>query len=93
MMTADAMTPTPSHDLTLYGTPTCADCRRSRALLHRLGVEFRDVDISGDEGAAATALSISGRTSTPVILLPDGSHLVEPTDEALEIALRAQGLT
>ena len=79
-------------ELTLFGTPTCADCRRSRALLHRLGVGFIDIDISDDLEAAAAARSISGRMSTPVIVFADGTHLVEPSDELLEKALRIRGL-
>lgn len=79
-------------DLTMYGTPTCADCVRSRALLDSLGIGYDWVDIAADSAAAARAQEISGRTSTPVIALPDGSVLVEPSDSELSAKLRDLGL-
>lgn len=75
--------------LTVYGADWCSDCRRSKALLDREGVDYRWIDVEAVESAAAEALSISGRTSIPVIVFPDGGHLVEPTDEALKARLAA----
>lgn len=76
--------PTP---LTVYGATWCGDCRRSKALLEAEGVDHRWIDVERTEGAAEEALAISGRTSIPVIVFPDGSHLVEPSDEALRAKL------
>ena len=75
--------------VTLFGTPTCVDCRRSRAELSRLGVDYDDIDIAADNAGAELAQTISGRTSTPVIVFPDGEHLVEPTNDELETKLRS----
>lgn len=36
-------------------------------------------------------IALAGRQAVPVIVLPDGSHLVEPTDPELEGQLRALG--
>ncbi len=78
--------------ISVYGTPTCADCRRSKALLESLGAEYTWIDVSADEGAAATMLEISGRMGTPVILFSDGSHQVEPSDAELTAKIDSLGL-
>ena len=75
-------------DLTVYGASWCSDCRRSKALLDAEGTAYRWIDVDAIEGAAAEALSISGRTSIPLIVFPDGSHLVEPSDAALKAKLQ-----
>lgn len=76
----------------IYGTPTCTDCRRSKALLDAEGVAYTWVDISASAADAAKALAISGRTSTPLIVYSDGTHQVEPTDDELTEKLVALGL-
>ncbi len=72
-----------SDDITFYGTATCTDCARSKKLLDGMGVAYNYIDLEANEKAAETAFSISGRTSTPLIVFPDGSHVVEPTDVEL----------
>ena len=72
-----------SDTITMYGTATCSDCTRSKKLLDEMGVAYDYIDLDADESAAATALAISGRTSTPLITFPDGTHVVEPTDAEL----------
>ena len=76
-------------DVTLYGATWCGDCRRSKAVLDADGIDYRWVDVDAVPEAAAEALAISGRTSIPVVVFADGSHLVEPTDEALRQKLAA----
>jgi mycoredoxin len=75
--------------VTLFGTSTCSDCRRSRALLDSLGVDYDDIDIELSPESADRALAMTGRTSTPVILFPDGTHQVEPSDAELRSKLEA----
>jgi mycoredoxin len=74
-------------DITLFGADWCSDCRRSKALLDAEHIDYRWIDVDADETAAAKALAISGRTTIPVVVFPDGSHLVEPSDEALRAKL------
>lgn len=73
--------------LTVYGASWCADCRRSKAVLDTEAVDYRWIDVDAIDGAAGEALAISGRTSIPLIVFPDGSHLVEPSDGALRTKL------
>ncbi len=72
-----------SPSVTLYGTATCADCRRSRSLLDAEGVSYRYVGIDEDEAAADYVRTTNGRTSTPFIEFVDGSTQTEPTDDEL----------
>lgn len=66
-----------------YGADWCSDCRRSKSLLGDLGVEYNYIDLVAVPEAAEQAKAISGRTNIPVIEFPDGSHLVEPSNDAL----------
>ncbi|MCU1438867.1 MAG: NrdH-redoxin [Naasia sp.] len=73
--------------VTIYGADWCGDCRRSKALLDGLGVDYDYVDTEAVEDAADRARAISGRTNIPVVVFPDGSHLVEPSDPELRAKL------
>ncbi len=72
-----------ANTITMYGADWCRDCRRTEALLNELGVDWTKVDIEASAEAATEAQSISGRTSIPVVVFADGSHLVEPSDAAV----------
>ena len=76
----------------VYGAEWCGDCRRSKAQLERLGVEFVYRDVAANDVDKDEAIAISGRQSIPVIVLPDGSHLVEPSNPQLESELRRLSL-
>ncbi|OIH97437.1 MULTISPECIES: glutaredoxin family protein [unclassified Curtobacterium] len=85
---SDATTET----VTMFGADWCRDCRRSKALLDTLGVDYDYVDVEADPTAAARAEEISGRKNIPVVVLPDGRHFVEPSDQELRTALEAGGV-
>jgi glutaredoxin len=75
--------------ITMYGAAWCGDCRRSKAVLDASGVEYDYVDVEASKEAADAVVAISSRTSIPVIVLPDGSHLVEPSDAVLRERIAA----
>jgi mycoredoxin len=82
------MTAAETYDkVTMFGADWCRDCIRSKALLDRLGADYDYIDLVASPEKADVALAISGRTNIPVVVFPDGSHLVEPTDPELEAAL------
>lgn len=83
------MTATPEafDRLTMFGAEWCGDCRRSKALLKKLGVDYDYVDLEAVEDGADRAKAISGRTNIPVVVFPDGTHQVEPTDADLQAKL------
>jgi mycoredoxin len=68
----------------MLGADWCPDCRRSKALLDRLGVAYEYVDLEVEPDRYAEIEAISGGRSIPTILFPEGDHLVEPDDATLE---------
>lgn len=78
--------------VTMFGADWCRDCRRSKALLDSLGVDYTYVDVEQDLSAAARAEAISGRKNIPVVVLPNGTHFVEPSDAELRAELEASGV-
>ena len=83
---------TSSSTLTLFGADWCMDCRRTKKQLDQLGVAYEYVDLLADPTAADVAREISGRTSIPVVVYPDASHHVEPSNADVESKLRELAL-
>ena len=79
-------------EITFYGADWCGDCRRSKALLNAVGVEFEMKDVEQSAEFTEEARAISGRTNIPVIVFADGKHLVEPSDPELHAELKVRGL-
>lgn len=75
-------------DIVMYGADWCGDCRRSKAFLERRGVPFTYVDLEErpDEIAEVIKRNV-GRRSIPVIVFADGTHLTEPSNDALAAKL------
>ena len=71
----------------MFGADWCSDCRRSKKLLDGLGIDYDYVDVEAVVDGADRAKAISGRTQIPVIVFPDGTHLVEPSDAELSAKL------
>jgi mycoredoxin len=69
--------------ITMYGADWCRDCRRSKALLDRRGIDYDYIDLEVVDDGADRAKAISGRTQIPVVVFPDGTHFTEPTDAEL----------
>ena len=84
-------TTTPAPRITMYGAPWCSDCRRSKSLLDRLEVDYDYVDLLVVDDGADRARAISGRTNIPVIVFPDDTHLVEPSDAEVRTKLTQLG--
>ena len=80
-----------NQSIVVFGKPECPDFQRSRAVLEAHDVTFRFRDIVSDPSAELAALQITGESKSPVIVFPDGSHVVEPSDEALRARLTAAG--
>ena len=81
--------PTP-HAITVYGTATCPDTLRSRALLDALRLEYNFYNTDLDAAMARTAAALqNGGTKVPVVDLHNGTVLVEPSVEELTEALHA----
>ena len=82
------MTNPASDTITMFGADWCRDCIRTKKQLDELGVAYTYVDLVADPDAADIAKDISGRTNIPVVVYPDASHHVEPSNADVESKLR-----
>ena len=78
--------------LTVYGAEWCKDCRRTSALLARLGVDYVHVDLEAEPDRVDEARQLAGIQRIPVVHFDDGAVLVEPSDADLTAALQARSL-
>ena len=76
----------------MFGADWCRDCVRTKSQLDSLGVSYTYVDLLTDPAAADVAREISGRTNIPVVVYPDSSHHVEPSNADVEAKLRELAL-
>ncbi len=69
----------------MYGADWCGDCRRSKRFLDSNNVAYNYIDVETDTSASEKVIEINGgMRSIPVIVFPDGTHLTEPSDNALK---------
>lgn len=92
LATADAGASSTPQQLTVYGAEWCRDCRRSKAVLDVRRVDYVYVDLVAEPERADEAEALTGRKSIPVLVFPDGEHLVEPTNAELAAKLDRAGL-
>jgi glutaredoxin len=79
-------------EVTFYSADWCSDCRRSKALMNTLGVEYELKDVEHNPEFAVEAEQIAGRKNIPVVQFADGKFLVEPSDAELHAELTIRGL-
>ena len=73
----------------MYSADWCGDCRRSKRLLDSLDVKYSLIDVEADLAASDKVMEINGgMRSIPVIIFADGTHLTEPSDNALKAKLK-----
>lgn len=76
-------------EITMYGAEWCGDCRRSKKFLDSNSVTYNYIDVEADESASEKVIEINGGVrSIPVIIFSDGTHLTEPSDNALRQKLQ-----
>lgn len=76
-------------EVIMYGANWCGDCRRSKRFLDSTGIDYKYIDVENDALASEKVIEINGgKQSIPVIVFPDGSHLTEPSDNALKEKLQ-----
>ncbi len=80
-----------SATLIVYGADWCPDCRRSKRLLAERQTGYTWVDVAAQPEIRAE-LAANGYPAIPVIVLPAGGILMEPSDEELNAALDAPPL-
>ncbi|MGI9667032.1 MAG: glutaredoxin family protein [Acidimicrobiia bacterium] len=75
-------------DITLFGNGHCKDCRAARSYLDQHDVAYDYVDVEAVPEAIDKVKEYNGgRTSVPVVVFGDGTHLTEPSDAELAVKL------
>ncbi len=73
-----------SDQIKVYGAPWCPDCRRSKQFLGEMRIPYEWIDIDQDEAAADFVRGKNdGKQIIPTIIFPEGSFLVEPSNDEL----------
>src|SRR6202047_3310602 len=77
--------------VTVYGAPWCPHCKRVKKFLAAHRVRYTNVDIDANAKAIERLKELQdGGQIIPTVVYPDGTHEVNPSDEALA---RRIGLT
>jgi glutaredoxin 3 len=61
-------------DVTIYTTVSCPYCVQAKRLLDRKGVEYTEVDVTGDHDLRQEMMRASGRRTVPQIFI-DGESI------------------
>jgi len=73
--------------VTVYSTPTCPWCKKTKEFLKENGVKFKDIDVSASEKAAKEMVEKSGQQGVPVTDF-DGEIIVGFDEKALKKAMK-----
>ena len=55
----------------MYTTRVCPYCIRAKMLLKNKGVEFQEIDVSGDDAKREWLVKVTGRRTVPQIFIND----------------------
>jgi len=72
--------------LTVYGSDWCGDCRRTKRFLDATNTPYTWVDRDADP-VLKRRLADAGYLAIPVVVIPGGQILVEPSNAELAEAL------
>ncbi len=73
------------NQIVMYSVNWCPDCRRAKLFFERNAISVVEVNVDNDEQGASFVRKInSGNRIVPTIILPDGSIMVEPSNNELE---------
>jgi mycoredoxin len=74
--------------IVMYGTKWCPDCHRAKKVFEQHETAYTWIDIEEDKEAVALVLKINhGHRVVPTIVFPDGSVLIEPSNQTLAAKL------
>ncbi|MHB8411131.1 MAG: glutaredoxin family protein [Candidatus Acidiferrales bacterium] len=72
--------------ITMYSTPWCGDCRRTKMFLKERGIEFREVDIDKSSEGEALVLRVNhGRRKVPTLEV-DGRYFANSPFDPYKLA-------
>jgi mycoredoxin len=61
-----------THELTIYSTTWCPDCRRLKKHLDKQGLTYTEINIDADPEAAQRLQAATGRTAIPFVQIDSG---------------------
>jgi mycoredoxin len=68
----------------VYATDWCPDCTRAKRFLERNNIPYQWINIDHDKIAEQFVIKTNhGMRSVPTIIWPNGTILVEPSDQQL----------
>jgi glutaredoxin 3 len=73
--------------ITVYSTPTCPWCKKTKDYLKKKKLEFRDVDITEEDKDREEMIDKSGQMGVPVIDI-DGTIIVGFNPKEIEKVLK-----
>jgi mycoredoxin len=76
----------------VYGADWCGDTQRTRRQLDRLGVAYQYINVEHDPQVSAWVKQQNGGKERKPTVKVGAQVLAEPSDQALEQALRHEGL-
>ncbi len=80
------------NNILVYTSPSCPFCHAIKDFILKLGIPFKEVDVSLDPRAARDLIIKSGQMGVPVIDV-DGEIIVGFDRAAIVMALRKRGFT
>lgn len=73
-----------SNSIEVYGADWCGDCRRAKKFFQDYDIAYNWHDTDTDKDAAEVVRQANhGKRIIPTIFFPDGTILVEPTNQQL----------
>lgn len=63
------------HNVTIYSTPTCPNCMKTKKYLTDNGIDFENIDVSSNSDAIKEMIEKSGQMGVPVVDI-DGEIIV-----------------
>jgi glutaredoxin 3 len=73
--------------VTVYSTPTCPWCNKTKEFLKKNKIDFKNVDVAADQKAAQDMIKRSGQAGVPVIEI-EGEMIVGFQEDKLKKALK-----
>lgn len=72
-----------SSNVLIYATLFCPYCMRARSFLNRKGIDFKEIDVSGNMDLWNEMETVSGRSTVPQIFI--GDHHVGGYDDMIKL--------
>lgn len=71
--------------IVMYSVDWCPDCKRAKFFFERNQIPHLTVNVDDDARGAEFVKEVNqGRRSVPTIVFPDGSIMVEPSNQQLD---------